>query len=72
MPEFKILKPSDTRWLAHKRCVKVVKENHCAIFIALNSTYGETHEPEALGIGKALSKKSTVSTRLCVTSGCKT
>ena len=61
MPEFKIVKPSDTRWLAHERCVKVVKENYCAIVIALNNIYEETHEPEALGISKALSKKSTIS-----------
>ena len=61
MPEFKIVKPSDTRWLAHERCVKVVKENYCAIVLALNNIYEETHEPEALGISKALSKKSTIS-----------
>jgi len=62
MPEFKIVKPSDTRWLAHECCVKVVvKENYCAIVIALNNIYEETHEPEALGISKALSKKSTIS-----------
>ena len=61
MLEFKIVKPTDTRWLAHGRCVKVVKENYCAVVIALNNIYEETHEPEALGISKALSKKSTVS-----------
>jgi len=47
--------------LAHKRCVKIVKESHCAIVIVLNNIYEETHEPEALGISKALSKKSTIS-----------
>lgn len=61
MSEFKIIKPSDTRWLAHERCVKVVKENYCTIVNALNNIYEETHEPEALGISKALSKKSTIS-----------
>ncbi len=25
LPELKIVKPSDTRWLAHERCVKAVK-----------------------------------------------
>jgi len=59
--EFKIVKPSDTQWLAHKHCVKVVKENYCVIVIALNTIHEETHEPEALGISKALSKKSTIS-----------
>ena len=27
MPELKVIKLSDTRWLSHERCVKVVKEN---------------------------------------------
>ena len=62
MPELKVIKPSDTRWLAHERCVKVVKENYIAIVITLNNIYEETHQPEALGISKALSSKSTVST----------
>ena len=56
-----MIKPSDTRWLAHERCVKAVKENYIAIVITLNNIYEETHQPEALGISKALSSKSTVS-----------
>ncbi len=60
MPELKIIRPSDTRWLAHERCVKAVKASYSAIVIALNNIYEETHEPEALGISKALCKKSTV------------
>ena len=61
MPELKIIKPTDTRWLAHERCVKAVKENYIAIVLALNNIYEETHEPEAVGISKALSTKSTIS-----------
>ncbi|KAI6656248.1 hypothetical protein LOD99_11319 [Oopsacas minuta] len=49
------------RWLAHERCVIAVKENYCGIVLGLNDIYEETHEPEALGISKALSKKSTIS-----------
>lgn len=60
MPEFKIVKPSDTCWLAHEHCVKAVKENYSAIVIALNNIYEVTHEPEALGMYRALSKKSTI------------
>ena len=60
MPELKIVKLSDTRWLAHERCVKAVKENYSAIVIALNNIYEQTNEPEALGLSTALSKKSTV------------
>jgi len=50
MPEFKIVKPSDTQWLAHERCVKVVKENYCVIVIALNKHMSQKH----------WSKKSTI------------
>ena len=31
LPELKVIKPSDTRWLAHKRCVKGVKASYAAI-----------------------------------------
>ena len=29
LPELKIVKPSDTCWLAHERCVKAVKASYC-------------------------------------------
>ena len=60
LPELKIVKPSDTRWLAHERCVKAVKASYSAIVNALNNIYEQTHEPEALGISRALCKPSTV------------
>ena len=60
LPELKIAKPSDTRWLAHERCVKAVKASYGAIVIALNDIHENTHEPEALGLGKALTKQHTV------------
>ena len=56
MPELKVIKSSDTRWLAHEQCVKAVKENYIAIVITLNNIYEETHQPEVLGISKALSQ----------------
>ena len=55
-----MIKPSDTCWLAHERCVKAVKESYSAIVHALNDIYDETHEPEALVISKALCKKSSI------------
>ena len=57
----KIVKPSDTRWLAHERCVKAVKAYYAAIVTTLGNIYEQSHEPEALGISKALSKESTLS-----------
>ena len=60
LPELKVVEPSNTRWLAHERCVKAVKASYSAIVNALNNIYENTHEPEALGISKALCKPSTV------------
>ena len=61
LPELKIVTSSDTRWLAHERCVKAVKANSAAIVITLQNIYEQSHVPEALGISKALSKESTLS-----------
>ena len=60
LPELKVVKPSNIRWLAHERCVKAVKESYIAIMNALNNIYENTHELEALGISKALCKPSAV------------
>ena len=35
-PELKIVKPSDTRWLGHERCVRAVKASYSAIITALD------------------------------------
>ena len=60
LPELNIVKPLDTRRLAHERCVKAVKASYSAIVTTLDSIYEQTHEPEALGISKALCKSSTI------------
>ena len=60
LPELKMIKPSDTRWLAHERCVKSVKRSYSAIVLSLNNIYEESHEPEALGLSKAMCKQSTI------------
>ena len=57
MPELKIVKPSNTHWLAHERCVKAVKASYTAIITSLEHIYQESHEPESLGLKKALCKK---------------
>ena len=61
LSELKTINPSNTLWLAHECCVLVVKGSYNAIVNALNSIYGQTHEPEALEISKVLCKPSTVS-----------
>ena len=60
LPELKVAKPSDTRWLAHERCVKAVKSVYAAIVTTLDNIYEQLHEPEALGLSKALSKTKTI------------
>ena len=59
LPELKIVKPSDTRWLAHERCVKAVKASYSSIVLTLENIYETSHQPEALGPSKALSSPST-------------
>ena len=54
------MKPSHTHWLAHERCVKAVKASYSSIVLALEYTYETSHEPEALGLSKALSSHSTI------------
>ena len=60
LPEMKIIKPSDTRWLAHEQCVKAIKASYSSIAVTLDSNYVNLHEPEALGLHRALCKESTI------------
>ena len=60
LPELKIVKPSDTRWLAHENCVATVKKCFGAIVSTLEMIYEVSHEPEAFGISKILTKQSTL------------
>ena len=60
IPELKIVKPSDTRWLSHEKYVSTAKKCYGAIVSALETIYQESHEPEALGISRILSKHSTL------------
>ena len=60
LPEMKVVKPSYTCWLAHERCVKAVKASYTALVVTLDNNYQSFHQPEALGLHKALSKFSTI------------
>ena len=62
LPELKIVKTSDTRWLAHEHFVKAVKASYSSIVLALENIYETSHEPEALGLSKALSSHPTIAT----------
>ena len=56
----KMIKPSDTRWLAHERCVKAVKASYSSIAVTLDSNFQNNHESEALGLHRTLCKLSTI------------
>ena len=63
LPELKIVKPSDTRWLAHAHAVRRQSKPLTLQFIIVNALniYEQTHAPEALDISRVLRKPSTVS-----------
>ncbi len=58
LPELKIVKLSDTRWLTHERCIKAVKASYSSIVLAFENIYETSHEPGSLGLSKALSSHS--------------
>ena len=60
LPELKIVKLLETRWLAHEYCVKAVKASYSSIVLDLENIYETSHEPEALGLSKALSSHSII------------
>ena len=60
LPQLKIMKLSDTCWLAHECCVKAVKASYSSIVLALENICETSHEPEALGLSKALSSHFTI------------
>ena len=62
LSELKIVKLSDTRWLAHEHCVKAVKASYSSIVLALENIYETSYEPEALGLSKVHHNSSNVPT----------
>ena len=48
VPEMKVIKPSDTGWLAHKRCIKQVNVSYTALVVTLDSDYQNFDAHEVL------------------------
>ncbi len=48
LPELKIVKPSDTRWLSYERCMRAIKKELPALIITLQQLYEATGDAEAL------------------------
>ncbi len=53
-PELKMLKPSDTRWLAQERCVRAVRQTLPAIVTTFEAIYEGSGDAEAYGIVKLM------------------
>ena len=66
LPELRIATPSDTRWLAHQRCVKAVKASYGAIVTALNDIHQNIHEPH-LALAKLLASSPQLQLYTCLT-----
>ena len=54
LPELKIVKPSDTRWLSHEHCVRVIYRELAALIVTLQQLYETSGDAEAYGIGALL------------------
>ena len=54
LPEFKIVKPSDTRWLSHEHCVRAIYRELHALIVTLQQLYETSGDAEAYGIGALL------------------
>ncbi len=61
LPELKIVKPSDTRWLSHERCMRAIKKELAALIITLQQLYEATGNAEALGLCSLLSSYVVIS-----------
>lgn len=62
LPELKIVKPSDTRWLSHERCIRAIVKELSALIVTLNHIYDECGDAEAYGLCLALSSYCGVAT----------
>lgn len=53
-PELKVLKPSDTRWLARERCVRAVRKSLPSLVVTFQQIYNENGDAEAYGLARLL------------------
>ena len=60
LPELKVTRPSDTRWLSHERCLRAILKELPALIITLHSLYEDNGDAEAYGIALALGSFSGI------------
>ena len=54
------MKPSDTRWLSHERCVQDIYRELPALIITLQHLYETSLHPEAYGLSTLLATYTAV------------
>ena len=60
MPELKVLKPTDTRWPSHKRCLRAIRKELPALITTLNQLSETSGDAEAYDLAFVLSSFSGV------------
>ena len=60
MPQLKMLKPTDTRWLSHENTITSVKRSYTAVVVTLETIHEESGDAEAHGLALLLKKLDTV------------
>jgi hypothetical protein len=59
-PELKVVKPSETRWLSHERCVQATRKELPALIVTLQQLYETSGDAEAYGLVSLLARVSGV------------
>jgi len=54
LPELKVVKPSDTRWLSHERCIRAIRKELPALITTLQQLYKTSGDAEAFGLSALL------------------
>ena len=62
LPELKVVKPSDTRWLSHERCIHAIRKEIASLIITLGNLYEGSGDAEAYGLSLVLSSFSGIAT----------
>lgn len=59
-PELKVVKPSEMRWLSHKRCIQAIRKELPALIITLQQLYETSGDAEVYGLVSLLASVSSV------------
>ena len=62
LPQLKLLKPTDTRWLSHENTVRSVRKSYTAIVPTLETLHNESGDAEAYGLAVIFKRFETVAT----------